>query len=95
MAMRAGVSIMPFFHLAGVGNRALALALTECHMGAKSTRCAGLKPSHRAKSDIDQRRCGSFGARRLPFESMRGGELSARELPGRPGCGKPSNPRPL
>ncbi|HKX64567.1 MAG TPA: AsmA-like C-terminal domain-containing protein [Rhizomicrobium sp.] len=90
LAMRAGVSIMPFsFDLAGIGNRPSALALSgNVTMGAKSTPIAAnleAGPTGR-KVTLTSSDAGMLARGVFAFESMRGGELFATvNLPGQAG----------
>jgi len=100
MAMRAGVSIMPFsFDLAGIGNRPSALALSgNVTMAGKSAPIAGNLETSQAgrKVTLTSSDAGLLARGVFAFESMRGGELAATvNLPGQAGdTAPPGNSAP-
>jgi len=100
MAMRGGVSIMPFsFDLAGIGNRPSALSLNgNVTMGAKSAPiAASLETSATGrKVTLTSSDAGLLARGIFAFESMRGGELTATvNLPGQAGdAANPGSPAP-
>jgi hypothetical protein len=100
MAMRDGVSIMPFsFDLAGIGNRPSALALSgNIAMGAKSAPIAANLESSATgrKVTLTSNDAGLLARGVFAFESMRGGELAATvNLSGQAGeVANPGNPAP-
>ncbi|HET7084985.1 MAG TPA: AsmA-like C-terminal domain-containing protein [Rhizomicrobium sp.] len=90
MAMRGGVSIMPFnLELAGTGNRPSALNLSgNVTMGVKSAAIAASLESSAAgrKITVTSSDAGLLARSVFAFESMRGGDLSATiNLPGQAG----------
>ena len=100
MAMRSGVSIMPFqFDLAGIGNRPSALSLSgNVTMGAQSAPIAATLEGSATgrKVTFTSADAGLLARGVFAFESMRGGVLSATvNLPGQASDIVPaSNPAP-
>ena len=100
MAMRDGVSIMPFtFDLAGVGNRPSALSLSgNVTMGSKSGPIAATLETSATgrKVTLTNSDAGLLARGVFAFESMRGGALAATvNLSGQAGDAvNPANPAP-
>ena len=100
MAMRDGVSIMPFnLNLAGIGNRPSALALSgNITLGAQTAPiAANLEPGAMGrKVTLTTGDTGHLARGLFAFESMRGGEMTTVvNLPGQAGdAAAPGNPAP-